>query len=97
MCAYIYCTVLHNTITHHLGYLLQSISQAIIRPIISRALRKSIQKPYKFMWDFARLLTLYRSDDGLVNGPKSVTWTCNCVVKDCVLNIMNEVHKGCVA
>jgi len=59
-------------------------------------LQKSTQKPYKFTQDFIRLLTLYRSDDGLAKWPKSVTWTCIVLWKN-VLNILNEVHKGCVA
>jgi len=50
-CARAFNAVLDNTITDHLGYSFQPISQAIIRPVTSRALQKTIQKPCKFMWE----------------------------------------------
>jgi hypothetical protein len=48
------------------------------------------------VWFFARLLTSYRSDNGLDNGPTLVTYmTCNCVVQECILNIYSRLMLGC--
>jgi len=47
--------------------------------------------------DFARLLTVHRSGDDLVSGPKLVAFKmCNCVAQDCVLtlNIPRGVLRG---